>query len=57
MWETLGFRESPYNTNPLKARSEDLELLVGRDAEATDFCTQLEAGQNGVLVFVRAAPV
>lgn len=50
MWETLGFRESPYNTNPLVARAEDVELLVGRESEATEFCTQLEAATNGVLV-------
>lgn len=50
MWEALGFRESPYNTNPLKARAEDVEMLVGRDTEATEFCTQLEAAENGVLI-------
>lgn len=50
MWESLGFRESPYNTNPLKARPEDLDLLVGRETEATELCTQLETATNGVLV-------
>lgn len=50
MWESLGFRESPYNTNPLRARLEDLELLVGREAEATDFCTQIDTAPNGILV-------
>lgn len=50
MWEALGFRESPYNTNPLKARAEDLELLVGRDTEATELCTQLGGAANGVLI-------
>ncbi len=50
MWEALGFRESPYNTNPLKARKEDLDLLVGRETEATELCTQLEAANSGVLV-------
>ena len=50
MWESLGFRESPYNTNPLKARDEDLDLLVGRETEATELCTQLETATNGILV-------
>lgn len=50
MWESLGFRESPYNTNPLLPRIEDLDLLVGRDTEATELCTQLETAKNGVLI-------
>lgn len=50
MWESLGFRESPYNTNPLLPRAEDMDLLVGRDTEATELCTQLETASNGVLV-------
>lgn len=50
MWESLGFRESPYNTNPLKARAEDVELLVGRSNEATEFCTTLESAPQGLLI-------
>lgn len=50
MWKALGFRESPYNTSPLQPRAEDVELLVGRGTEATEFCTQLEAATNGVLI-------
>lgn len=50
MWESLGFRESPYNTNPLKPRAEDVELLVGRETEATELCTILESSTNGILV-------
>lgn len=50
MWESLGFRESPYNTNPLLPRREDLDLLVGRDGEATEFCTQLGTASGGVLI-------
>ena len=50
MWESLGFRESPYNTNPLRSRAEDLDFLVGRDTEATEFGTQLETATNGVLI-------
>jgi len=50
MWESLGFRESPYNTNPLLPRNEDIELLVGRESEATELCTQLGTGPNGVLI-------
>lgn len=50
MWESLGFRESPYNTNPLMPRKEDLDLLVGRDTEAIELCTQLGTASGGVLV-------
>lgn len=50
MWESLDFRESPYNTDPLKARSEDVELLVGRESEAIEFCTNLESSRKGILV-------
>lgn len=50
MWEALGFRESPYNTNPLKPRADDLDLLVGRETEATELCTQLDSSSSGVLV-------
>jgi hypothetical protein len=50
MWETLGFRESPYNTSPLKSRAEDVELLVGRQQEAVEFCTTLETASEGILV-------
>lgn len=50
MWDSLGFRESPYNTNPLKARAEDVELLVGRSSEANEFCTILESARQGLLI-------
>ncbi len=50
MWGSLGFRESPYNTNPLQARIEDLDLLVGRGSEATELCTLLGTATSGVLV-------
>ena len=50
MWESLGFSESPYNTNPLRARAEDVDLLVGRSNEAINFCTQLGTSDNGILV-------
>ena len=50
MWASLGFRESPYNTNPLLPRSEDVDLLVGRESEATELCTQLDTARNGVLI-------
>jgi Cdc6-like AAA superfamily ATPase len=50
MWNSLGFRESPYNTNPLLPRREDIDLLVGRDAEATELCTQLGTASSGVLI-------
>jgi len=50
MWDQLGFRESPYNTNPLSARAEDIDLLVGRTSEATEFFTSLEVASQGILV-------
>jgi Cdc6-like AAA superfamily ATPase len=50
MWDQLGFRESPYNTNPLRARAEDIDLLVGRSVEATELFTNLEVSPQGILV-------
>ncbi|MBK1828485.1 ATP-binding protein [Haloferula rosea] len=50
MWENLGFRESPYNTNPLFVREEDVDLLVGRDNEVASLCTILDKGAEGVVV-------
>lgn len=50
MWSSLGFRESPYNTNPLLSKQEDIDLLVGRELEATELCTQLGTAQHGVIV-------
>lgn len=50
MWESLGFRESPFNTNPLVARQEDVDLLVGRSSESVDLCTQLGTASEGILV-------
>lgn len=50
MWSSLGFRESPYNTDPLKARNEDVELLIGRETEAIEFCTNLDTADKGILV-------
>ncbi|AMO74442.1 MULTISPECIES: ATP-binding protein [Pseudomonas] len=57
MWESLGFRESPYNTDPLKSRKEDVELLVGREKESIEFCTQLETDRKGVLILSGAPGV
>lgn len=50
MWGSLGFRESPYNTDPLKARPEDVELLIGRETEAVEFWTNLDTADKGILV-------
>lgn len=57
MWQSLGFRESPYNTSPLKSRQEDVELLVGRQQEATEFCTTLETAPQGIMVLSGAPGV
>lgn len=50
MWDLLGFKNSPYNAEPLRVKAEDVELLVGRSAEALEFQTTLEAATNGVTV-------
>lgn len=55
MWDTLGFRESPYSTNPLRVLKEDVDLLVGREKEANELCTALESARQGVLI-VSGAP-
>lgn len=57
MWSSLGFRESPYNTDPLKARKEDVELLIGRETEAIEFFTNLDTARNGILVLSGAPGV
>jgi len=50
MWETLGFKASPYDTTPLKTRKEDVDLLVGRESEAVELCTTLDNSPQGILV-------
>ncbi len=50
MWDLLGFKKSPYDTNPLKPCNDDVELLVGREQEKIDLITILESSDNGVIV-------
>jgi Cdc6-like AAA superfamily ATPase len=50
MWDKLGFKENPYSTKPLRATSEDVELLIGRQEESIDFATALESASNGVII-------
>ena len=50
MWDKLGFLQNPYDTRPLKASEEDVELLIGRDEESIDFVTALEASVSGVTI-------
>lgn len=50
MWKSLGFYESPYNTQPLKPRPEDVDLLVGRETEAIELITNLDSSDNGIIV-------
>ena len=50
MWSKLGFRNSPYNAQPLKPCVEDAELLVGRSDEMVALCTELESTTQGVYV-------
>jgi len=50
MWNALGFKQNPYEASPLKTRAEDVELLIGRDHEAIEFCTVLESSEQGIYV-------
>lgn len=50
MWELLGFKESPYDTRPLRPVEEDEHMLVGRGADATKFITTLDSRSDGVVV-------
>ncbi|MCH8271395.1 MAG: hypothetical protein IH985_09340 [Planctomycetes bacterium] len=55
MWHSLGFRESPYDSRPLKSSPDDAELLVGREQQGIDFCTTLDSSSEGVFV-ISGAP-
>ena len=46
LWEELGFRENPYNTDPVPANEEGLRLLVGRDRELKRLRTSLTSSAN-----------
>jgi len=50
MWESLGFKASPYDSRPLKPIPDDAELLVGRSDESTKFCTVLDSADEGIIV-------
>ncbi|SFF73732.1 P-loop NTPase fold protein [Sunxiuqinia elliptica] len=50
MWESLGFRENPYNTKPLNISKQDVELLMGRENEQIDFLTAIESEEQGIFV-------
>lgn len=50
MWSKLGFRNSPYNAQPLLPCNDDSELLVGRQSEMVELCTELEGSTQGVYV-------
>lgn len=49
MWKNLGFSESPYNTSPLEACAEDVQLLVNRESEALQLCNIFESSKQGIL--------
>lgn len=57
MWKSLGFKESPYDTSPLKAKRDDIDLLVGRSPEATEFVTALDSAKQGIVVLSGAPGV
>ena len=50
MWKELGFKENPYDTNPLSVKKEDVDLLIGRRDESIEFATKLESAQQGVII-------
>lgn len=50
MWNSLGFRESPYDTKPLKVLQSDIDLLMGRESEQIDFFTAMESQNEGVFI-------
>lgn len=49
-WQSLGFKNSPYDSNPLRPTQEDVELLVGRIEESIEFTTVLDSSEQGVAV-------
>ncbi len=46
VWEELGFRENPYNTDPVPANEEGLRLLVGRNRELARLRMSLTSSAN-----------
>lgn len=50
LWKKLGFKESPYDTKPLKVSKSDVELLMGRESEQIEFLTTMESDTQGILV-------
>jgi Cdc6-like AAA superfamily ATPase len=55
MWKTLGFRENPYDVKPLSVKSDDVELLVGRETETVEFGTAIESANSGIYI-ISGAP-
>jgi Cdc6-like AAA superfamily ATPase len=51
VWKSLGFKNSPYDSNPLQVSESDVELLVGRDEESVKFSTLLESRHEGICIF------
>lgn len=49
-WERLGFRADPFDTKPLTVRKEDVELLIGRDAEQIEFLSSIDSASEGIFV-------
>lgn len=50
VWESLGFKENPYDTKPLNVNESDVDLLLGRDSEQIDFLTAIESDNQGIFV-------
>ncbi len=49
-WQRLGFRETPYNSQPLASNADDAVLHVGRNAQSAQFLAQVECRDGCVLV-------
>lgn len=50
MWNKLGFKQNPYDTRPLQASPDDVDLLIGREEESVDFATALDSANSGVTI-------
>lgn len=47
LWETLGFKHSPYDCEALPAAKEGIKLLVGRKSESQQFINAISAADHG----------
>jgi len=50
VWESFGFRHSPYDARSLKCAADDIELLVNRKSEYIELCTSIQSRDSGILI-------